>query len=347
MEDIGKMQKALITGIRGQDGAYLAKFLLEKGYIVYGADRRSGESNSWRLTELGIENNITSVYMDLLELTNIIRVIEEVKPDEIYNLAAQSFVQASFEQPILTSDINALGVLRVLEAIRGINPQIKFYQASTSEMFGKIQEQRQSENTPFYPRSPYGVAKLFGHWITVHYRESYNMFACSGILFNHESPLRGLDFVTRKVTHGIERIKNGLQDKILLGNLNSKRDWGYAPEYVEAMWIMLQQEQPDDYVVASGETHSVREFVELAFKHAGFDIVWEGEGIKEKGIDKKTEKTLVEVSSEFFRPAEVDILSGDYAKAMEKVGWRPKTKFEDLVKIMVDADMKRIDNLKK
>ncbi len=333
---------ALITGIRGQDGAYLAKLLLERGYQVYGADRRSGDSGNWRLKELGIENEIKIVYMDLLELTNIIKTMEKVKPDEVYNLAAQSFVGVSFDQPILTSEVDAIGVLRVLEALRLVNPDAKFYQASTSELYGKVQEIPQTEKTPFYPRSPYGVAKLFGHWITINYRESYNMFACAGILFNHESPLRGLEFVTRKITYGIARIKHGLQDKIILGNLDSKRDWGYAREYVEGMWLMLQQESPDDYVLATGETHSVREFVEYAFNAAGYDIAWEGEGVDTRGIDKATGKVLVEVSPEFYRPAEVDILIGNPQKAREKLGWEPKTKFEDLVRIMVDADIRRV-----
>lgn len=337
------MKKALITGIRGQDGAYLAKLLLKKGYEVYGADRRSGDSSGWRLQELGVEEDVKIIYMDLLELTNIMQVIGKIKPDEVYNLAAQSFVQVSFDQPILTSDSNALGVLRILEAIKATKLDTKFYQASTSEMYGKVQEIPQTEKTPFYPRSPYGVAKLFGHWITVNYRESYNMFNCTGILFNHESPLRGIEFITRKVTHGIAQIKNGLQDRIVLGNLNSKRDWGFAPEYVEAMWLMLQQEEPDDFVIASGETQTVRDFVEVAFKHAGFEILWEGKGVTEKGIDKKTKKKLVEVSSEFFRPAEVDMLLGDPSKAKEKLRWQTKTKFEDLVSIMLEADLKRVE----
>lgn len=336
------MKKALITGIRGQDGAYLAKFLLEKGYEVYGADRRSGDTNYWRLRELGIEKDVKIVYMDLLELTNIMRVIEKVQPDEVYNLAAQSFVQVSFEMPILTAEVDALGVLRLLEAIRQLKPDTKFYQASTSEMFGKVQKIPQDEKTPFYPRSPYGVAKLFGHWITVNYRESYGIFACSGILFNHESPLRGLEFVTRKITYGFARIKYGLQDKLILGNLEAKRDWGYAPEYVEAMWLMLQQPEPDDYVIATGETHTVREFVEKAAQIAGFDLNWEGEGVNTKGIDKKTGKVIVEVSPEFYRPAEVDILIGNPQKAMEKLGWRPRTTFEELVRIIMEADLKRV-----
>jgi GDPmannose 4,6-dehydratase len=323
-------------------GAYLARLLLERGYEVYGADRRSGDSGFWRLKELGIERDVRIRYMDLLELTNIMREIERISPDEVYNLAAQSFVQASFEQPILTADIDAIGVLRLLEALRTVKPDARFYQASTSEMFGRVQEIPQNEKTPFYPRSPYGVAKLFGHWITVNYRESYNMFACSGILFNHESPLRGLEFVTRKLTYGIARIRHGLQDRIVVGNLDSKRDWGYAPEYVKAMWLMLQQPEPDDYVIATGETHSVREFIEHAFRHAGFDLIWDGKGIEEKGIDRKTGRVLVEVSPEFFRPAEVDILIGDASKAKERLGWSPQTRFEDLVRLMVEADLRRI-----
>lgn len=335
-------KKALVTGIRGQDGAYLAKFLLEKGYEVWGADRRSGDSSNWRLKELGIEKEVNIIYMDLLELTNIMRVIEKVQPDEVYNLAAQSFVGVSFEQPILTAEIDAMGVLRLFEAIRTLKPDTKFYQASTSEMFGKVQEIPQTEKTPFYPRSPYGVAKLFGHWITVNYRESFNIFACSGILFNHESPLRGVEFVTRKITYGLAKIKYGLQDKLILGNLDAKRDWGYAPEYVEAMWLMLQQDEPDDYVIATGETHTVREFVEKAAQIAGFEIEWEGKGIDTKGIDRETGKVIVEVSPKFYRPAEVDILVGNPKKAKEKLGWESKTKFEELVEIMMEADLKRI-----
>ncbi len=335
-------KRALITGIRGQDGAYLAKLLLEKGYEVWGADRRSGDLSNWRLKELGIERDVNLIYMDLLEFTNIFRVIDKVRPDEVYNLAAQSFVGVSFEQPILTSEVDAIGVLRLLEALRTLKPDTKFYQASTSEMFGKVKEIPQNEETPFHPRSPYGVAKLYGHWITVNYRESFGMFACSGILFNHESPLRGLEFVTRKITHSLARIRYGLQEKLILGNLEAKRDWGYAPEYVEAMWLMLQQDKADDYVVATGETHSVREFVERAGKVAGFDIEWEGEGVNTKGIDRKSGKVIVEVSPEFYRPAEVDLLVGDPAKAERVLGWKPKVKFETLVEIMMEADLRRM-----
>jgi len=336
------MKVALITGIRGQDGAYLSKFLLEKGYRVVGADRRSGDSSNWRLKELGIENEIEVVYMDLLEFDNIFRTIQKIQPDEVYNLAAQSFVATSFEQPLLTADVDALGVVRLLEALRLIKPDAKFYQASTSEMFGKVQTIPQNEKTPFYPRSPYGVSKVFGHWITVNYRESYNMFACSGILFNHESPLRGLEFVTRKITYNLAQIKFGLRDKIVLGNLDAKRDWGYAKEYVEGMWMMLQQKEPDDYVLATGETHSIKEFVEKACYFAGFDLEWEGKDDNLKGIDRGSGRVIVETSKEFYRPAEVDLLIGDASKAKRVLGWQPKTSFEKLVEIMVDADLKRV-----
>jgi len=333
---------ALITGIRGQDGAYLAKLLLEKGYEVYGADRRSGEGGFWRLKELGIEKDVKVVYMDLLEFTNILRTIEKIKPDEIYNLAAQSFVAASFEQPILTSDINSLGTLRLLEVIRTVKPDTKFYQASTSEMFGKAKTLPLNEESYFYPRSPYAVSKLFAHWITVNYREAYNIFACSGILFNHESPLRGTEFITRKVSLAVARIKYGKQDKLVVGNLDAKRDWGYAPEYVYGMYLMLQNDKPEDFVLATGESHSVREFIEEAFKVAGFEIYWEGRELEEKGRDAKTGKVLVEVSPEFYRPAEVDVLVGDYSKAKKILGWEPKTTFKELVRIMVEEDLRRV-----
>jgi GDPmannose 4,6-dehydratase len=334
------MKKALITGIRGQDGAYLAKLLFEKGYEVYGSDRGGGESNLWRLQELGIDIKI--MHMDLLDLTNVMRVIEKIRPDEVYNLAAQSFVHASFEQPLITADTNAMGVLRVLEALRMMKPDTKLYQASSSEMFGKAQMIPENENTFFHPRSPYAVSKLFGHWITVNYRESFNMFLCSGILFNHESPLRGPEFITRKISRGVAMINHGLQDKLVVGNLDVRRDWGYAPEYVEAMWLMLQQPIADDYVIATGENHSIREFIEAAFRCVEIDITWEGSDMEEKGIDRKTRRTLVEISSEFFRPAEVYALKGNYSKAMEKLGWEPKTKFRELVQIMVEADVKRL-----
>jgi GDPmannose 4,6-dehydratase len=335
-------KRALITGIRGQDGAYLARLLLEKGYDVYGADRRSGEGSNWRMEELGITDKLQILFMDLLEMTNIMRTIETIKPDEVYNLAAQSFVSPSFEQPMVTTEINANGVLRLLEAIRAYNPKAKFYQASTSEMFGKVRETPQTEKTPFYPRSPYGISKLYGHWITINYREAYNMFACSGILFNHESPLRGPEFVTRKITQGIARIKYGRQDKIVLGNLDAKRDWGFAGEYVEGMWLVLQQDQPDDYVLATGETHSVREFADFGFQAAGYTIEWHGKAENSKGVDKKSGKVLIEVSKEFYRPAEVDVLIGNPQKAKEKLGWKPVTKFTRLVELMVETDMIRV-----
>ncbi len=333
---------ALITGIRGQDGAYLSEFLLKKGYRVVGADRRSGDSSNWRLKELNIEKDIEILYMDLLEFDNIFRVLQKVQPDEIYNLAAQSFVSASFEQPILTAEVDAVGVVRLLEAIRILNPKIKFYQASSSEMFGKVRTIKQNEETCFYPRSPYAVSKVFGHWITVNYRESFQLFACSGILFNHESPLRGIEFVTRKITYTLAKIKYGIEEKLVLGNIEAKRDWGYAKEYIEGMWMMLQQNEPDDYVIATGETHSIKEFVEKAFSLVGYEIVWEGEQENLKGIDRKTNKILIETSKELYRPAEVDYLLGDYTKAMQKLGWQPKTKFETLVEIMVEADLKRV-----
>jgi len=337
------MKKALITGITGQDGAYLSKLLLDKGYEVYGGFRRTSGLNLNGLKYLRVDDKVKYLPLELLEFTNIYRAIEKIQPDEIYNLGAQSFVSLSFEEPIYTADVTALGSLRVLEAIRAVNPKIKFYQASSSEMFGKVQSIPQKEKTSFYPRSPYAVSKLFSHWITVNYRESYGIFACSGILFNHESPLRGLEFVTRKITYSVAQMKLGLKTELKLGNIDAKRDWGYALEYVEAMWLMLQQTEPDDYVVATDETHSVREFAEQAFQHVGFDILWEGEGVKEKGIDKKTGKTLVEISPEFFRPTEVDILKGDYSKAKEKLGWQPRTKFGDLVEIMIEADIKRVE----
>ncbi|GAB4031185.1 MAG: GDP-mannose 4,6-dehydratase [Elusimicrobiota bacterium] len=336
------MKKALITGIRGQDGAYLAELLIKKGYKVYGADRRSGDSSLWRLKELGIQNKIEHIYMDLLEFSNIFEIIKKIKPDEIYNLGAQSFVQASFDQPLFTGEVDGIGPLRILEAIRLLSPKTKFYQASTSEMFGKVQAIPQDEKTPFYPRSPYGVAKLYAHWMTVNYRESYGLFACSGILFNHESPFRGLEFVTRKLTNAVAKIKYGIQDKVVVGNMDSKRDWGYAKEYVEGMWLMLQQKKADDYVLATNETHTIRELIEYSFKHIGISIKWQGKGLSEKGLDSKTGKTLVEVSEKFYRPAEVDLLLGNPAKARKILGWQPKTKFKELVDIMIEADLKRV-----
>jgi GDPmannose 4,6-dehydratase len=341
------MKKALITGITGQDGAYLSRFLLDKGYEVYGAFRRTADLNVSKLKYTGVEERINFVPLELLEYSNIYRAIEKIKPDEVYNLAAQSFVSLSFEEPIFTSDVTAIGALRVLEAIRSINPKTKFYQASSSEMFGKVQTMPQNEKTSFYPRSPYSVSKLFAHWMAINYRESYNIFACSGILFNHESPLRGLEFVTRKITYSIAKIKQGLQDEIKLGQLDSKRDWGYAKEYVEAMWMMLQQPKPDDYVIATGETHSVREFVEAAFERAGVGIEWSGKDVNEKGKDAKTGKVLVSIDPQYFRPAEVDILKGDATKAKQVLGWAPKTTFKELVGIMVESDLKLVEHEKK
>lgn len=316
---------ALITGITGQDGAYLAQFLLRKGYRVCGAFRRSSTVNLERLDYLGITDKVELVPLDLLDLGNIIRVLEKMQPDEVYNLAAQSFVAVSFDQPVATGEITGLGAARMLEAIRIVNPKIKFYQASSSEMFGKVQAVPQNEKTPFYPRSPYAAAKLYAHWMTVNYREAYGIFACSGILFNHESPLRGLEFVTRKITYTVARIKHGLAKELRLGNLEAKRDWGYAPEYVEAMWLMLQADQPDDYVIATGETHSVREFTEEAFTCVGLD--W---------------REYVVVDPAFYRPADVELLVGDAARAREKLGWQPRTTFKELVRIMVEADLERV-----
>jgi GDPmannose 4,6-dehydratase len=330
---------ALVTGIRGQDGAYLARFLLQKGYEVWGADRRSGDATYWRAKRLGIESDIRHMYMDLLEYSNVLRTLDRVQPDEIYNLAAQSFVSASFEQPIVTTTVNAIGVLHVLESIRTVNPKIRFYQASTSEMFGKVRETPQTEMTPFHPRSPYGVSKLFGHWIAVNYRESYGTHACCGILFNHESPLRGEEFVTRKISLAAARISRGVQEKVVLGNLEAKRDWGYSAEYVEGMWMMLQQQEANDYVLATGESHSIREFAEFAFARVGIPIEWEGEGVDAKGIDSNG-VVRVEVSPEFYRPADVDALLGDASKAKKLLGWKPRTTFQGLVDLMVEADLK-------
>ncbi len=317
-------KKALITGITGQDGSYLAEFLLAKDYDVIGVARRTSSPSFERIG--AIVDRVRLVSGDLTDESSLISIIEKTRPDEIYNLAAQSFVPASWDQPIFTSDVTAIGVLRVLEAIRAVNPHIKFYQASSSEMFGKVREVPQTENTPFYPRSPYGVSKAYGHWITVNYRESYGIFACSGILFNHESPRRGLEFVTRKISHAVARIKHGLDKELLLGNLDARRDWGFAGDYVEAMWLMLQKEQPDTYVISSGETHSVRELVETAFNFAGLDY-----------------REYVKVDQKFFRPAEVDLLLGDPGKAERELGWKPKVSFIDLVKMMVEHDLKVVE----
>ncbi|WP_286885385.1 GDP-mannose 4,6-dehydratase [Aneurinibacillus sp. UBA3580] len=339
-------KRALITGVTGQDGAYLAEMLLEKGYEVHGIKRRASLFNTARIDHLYQDRHEEDVnfflhYGDMTDSTNLIRIIQDVQPDEIYNLAAQSHVQVSFETPEYTANADALGTLRLLEAIRilRLENKTKFYQASTSELYGKVQETPQSETTPFYPRSPYAAAKLYAYWITVNYREAYNMFACNGILFNHESPLRGETFVTRKITRAVARIHLGLQDRLYLGNLDAKRDWGHAKDYVEAMWLMLQQEKPDDYVVATGQTHQVREFVELAFAEAGIEIEWQGSGVEEKGVDKRDGRILVEVDPRYFRPTEVDLLLGNPEKAKQKLGWEPKVTFGELVRVMVQADI--------
>lgn len=337
------MKKAIITGISGQDGAYLAQILLEKGYKVYATFRRTSSVNFWRIQELGIQNhpNLELVEYDLTDLGSSIRLIERCGASEIYNLAAQSFVGVSFDQPITTAKITGVGPLNLLEAIRIIDPKIRFYQASTSEMFGKVQAVPQDESTPFYPRSPYGVAKLFGHWSTVNYRESYGLFGCSGILFNHESPLRGQEFVTRKITDSVAKIKLGLLDFLELGNIDAKRDWGYAREYVEGMWKMLQVDEPDTYVLATNRTETVRDFVSMAFKSAEIDVEFQGQAEEEVAIDRATGKVVMRISPKFYRPAEVDLLIGDSAKAKEKLGWEAKTTLEELCGMMVDADMKR------
>ena len=334
---------AIITGVRGQDGAYLAQHLLNDGYRVIGCDRRRVDLNNWRLKHLGIEDDLEYVYMDLLDEGSIIRTIRKYKPDELYNLAAQSFVGISFDQPMLTTEVDALGVLRILEAIRIFCPECKFYQASTSEMFGEVLETPQTEMTPLNPRSPYGVAKVYAHFITKNYRESFNMFACSGILFNHESPLRGIEFVTKKITNCIASIKYGVKDKLTLGNIDAKRDWGFAGDYTKGMYLMLQQEKADDYVLATGNTYSVREFVEKAFSRIDIDIEWKGEGLNEKGIDKKSGKTYVDISEKFYRPAEVDLLLGDASKAEKYLGWKAETSFDKLIDIMMDYDFKDVE----
>ncbi len=338
---------ALITGITGQDGSYLAELLLEKGYEVHGLMRRSSSFNTGRIDHLHtvIEGKKTQIflhYADLADSSSLFRVIKKINPTEIYNLGAQSHVKISFDIPEYTSDVTGLGAVRLLEAIRAINPKIKVYQASSSEMFGKVNEPTQNENTPFYPRSPYGCAKVYAFWIMKNYREAYNMFTCNGILFNHESPRRGRNFVTRKITHTLCEIKLGLKETLFLGNLESKRDWGYALDYVEAMWLMMQQEKPDDYVIATGETHSVREFAEACCKELGFDLEWKGKGLDEVGINKKTGKTIIAIDKRYFRPAEVDLLLGDPSKAMKQLRWKPKVKFQELAKIMIESDMKMI-----
>ena len=335
------MKKALITGITGQDGSYLAELLLEKGYEVHGTLRRSSSFNTERIDH--IFDKIKTYHSDLTDSSSLNRLIESIQPDEIYNLGAQSHVKVSFEVPEYTAETDALGTLRLLDAIRETKIKTKFYQASTSEMFGGMPETvPQNEKTPFHPRSPYGAAKLYAHWITVNYREAYNLFACSGILFNHESPRRGKTFVTRKITVGAVKIKMGLLDKIKLGNLDAKRDWGYAPDYVKAMYLMLQAKEPDDYVIATGQSHSVRDFCEKAFLETGAELEWKGKGIDEKGFDKKTGKILIEIDSRYFRPSEVEYLLGDPSKAKTKLGWSPEVTFDELVKIMVREDKKQL-----
>ena len=332
---------ALITGISGQDGAYLSKLLLNKGYKVIGGERRSASGTLWRLQELKIEKDIEITDFELSEFTNIYRTIDKFNPDEIYNLAAQSFVAASFEMPVMTADVTGTGVSRILESIREINPKIKFYQASSSEMFGKVLETPQNENTPFYPRSPYGVSKLFGHWMTINYKEAYNIFACSGILFNHESPLRGHQFVTKKITMGLSMIKLGLLNCIELGNIDSKRDWGYAEDYVEAMYLMLQYKKPDNYVIATGETHSVKDFIDAACIELNINLRWEGQGLKQVGINDDNGKKIIKINPKFYRPTEVDVLLGDSNKAKDILSWTPKTDFKKLVSKMVNYDYKK------
>ena len=356
-KDYHYMKKALITGISGQDGSFLAEFLIEKGYEVHGILRRSSSFNTARIEHLYLDEWVRDMkkkrlvnlhWGDMTDSSSLIRIISEIKPDEIYNLAAQSHVKVSFDVPEFTADADAMGVLRLLEAVRiaGLADTCRIYQASTSELYGLVQEVPQKETTPFYPRSPYGVAKLYGFWIMKNYRESYGMYCCNGILFNHESERRGETFVTRKITLAAARIAQGFQDKLYLGNLNSLRDWGYAKDYVECMWLILQQEKPEDFVIATGQYHTVREFATLAFKEVGIELRWEGEGVNEKGIDVATGRVLVEVDPQYFRPAEVDQLLGDPSKAKRVLGWNPqKTSFEELVKIMVQHDMKKVKKL--
>ena len=340
------MKTAIITGITGQDGAYLAKLLLEKGYTIYGTYRRAASTNFWRIEELDARNNpnLHLVGYDLIDPGSAIRLLEKVNPHEVYNLAAQSFVAASFCEPISTTQITGLGALNLLEAIRIVNPKIRFYQASSSEMFGLAQEVPQNETTPFYPRSPYGVAKAYAHWMTVNYRESYDIFGVSGILFNHESPLRGLEFVTRKITDGLARVKLGKQNHIELGNLDAERDWGYADDYVEGMWRMMQTDKPDTYVLASGRTKKIRDFVEMTCNELNIDIVWQGTGVDEVAIDNKTGTSIVKINPQFYRPTEVASLLGNSAKAKSDLGWQASTTVENLCAMMVKADLHRIES---
>ncbi len=341
------MKKALITGVTGQDGAYLSEFLLKKGYEVHGIKRRASSFNTERIDHLyqdphSVDKKFVLHYGDLTDTSNLVRILQEVKPDEIYNLGAQSHVQVSFEVPEYTADADGMGTLRLLEAIRilGMEKKIRFYQASTSELFGKVQEVPQRETTPFYPRSPYAVAKLYAYWIVVNYRESYGLHASNGILFNHESPIRGETFVTRKVTRAAARIKLGIQNKLFMGNIDAKRDWGFAGDYVELMWLMLQQDKPDDYVMATGITTTVRDFISMAFSEAGIILAWQGHGVDEKGIDSASGRVLVEIDPRYFRPAEVELLIGDPSKAKKKLGWEPKVQLPELVSMMVQNDIK-------
>lgn len=336
-------KSAIVTGITGQDGAYLAELLLDKGYTVYGTYRRTSSVNFWRIEELGIDTHpdLKLVEYDLTDLSSSIRLLQAAKPREVYNLAAQSFVGVSFEQPVTTAEITGLGPVNLLEAIRIVDPSIRFYQASTSEMFGKVQAVPQTEDTPFYPRSPYGVAKLYAHWMTINYRESYDIFATSGILFNHESPLRGREFLTRKVSDSIAKIRLGKLDVLELGNLDARRDWGYAKEYVEGMWRMLQADVPDTYVLATNRTETVRDFVSMAARAAGYELAWQGQGENEVGIDLSSGRTLVKVNPKYYRPAEVDLLIGNPAKAAQDLGWKPSTTLEQLCQMMVSADLRR------
>ena len=340
------MKTVLITGVTGQDGAYLAQLLLDKGYMVYGTYRRTASTNFWRIEELQIRDNpnLYLVEYDLTDLGSSIRLLEKTQPDEVYNLAAQSFVGVSFDQPITTGQITGLGAVNLLEAIRIVNPKIRFYQASTSEMFGLVQEVPQSEATPLYPRSPYGCAKVYAHWMTINYRESFDIFGSSGILFNHESPLRGLEFVTRKITDGLARVKLGKQSHIELGNLDAKRDWGYAKDYVDGMWRILQADKPDTYVLATGRTERVRDFVEMTSKALDIKIEWAGSGVDELGINASTGKTIVKINPDFYRPAEVDLLIGNPEKAKQDLGWQASTSLEELCAMMVEADLRRVLN---
>jgi len=344
-----KKKTALITGITGQDGSYLAELLLDKGYVVHGIKRRSSSFNTSRVDHLYTDPHFNGLpffmhYGDMTDSTNLIRIIEETQPDEIYNLAAMSHVQVSFDSPEYTADVDGLGAMRMLEAIRilGMEKKTKFYQASTSELYGKVQETPQKETTPFYPRSPYAVAKLYAYWITINYREAYGIYAANGILFNHESPRRGETFVTRKITRAAVRIAEGVQEKLFLGNLNAKRDWGHTKDFVQGMWLMMQQDEPEDFVLATGETTSVRDFCNMAFNHLGIELEWTGEGADEKGINKATGKPIIEVDPQYYRPTEVDLLLGDPTKAQQKLGWKFEYTVEDLVKEMVDSDMKEL-----